>query len=91
MSNREAREGPTIVTVSHESCLGCKWHEMIMWKSGRNPVYHHYCNHPDSKWEHKSFVDPRSSWIGESNHTPAWCPVKQAAQGGGAAEHGEHS
>ena len=78
--NTGDHEGPALITVSHESCLGCKWHEIIMVESGLCPIYYYYCNHPKSMLVHKSLVDPRSAWIGEDDHTPNWCPVKLAAQ-----------
>jgi len=78
--NTGDREGPALITVSHESCLGCKWHEQDMIKSSWRPEYQHSCNHPDADPRHRVYIDSYAARIGDSDRTPNWCPVKLAAQ-----------
>lgn len=39
--------GSKIYTYSERRCISCKYHHQRMFISGRNPIYHHYCEHPD--------------------------------------------
>lgn len=75
-----AHEGPTKLQFSYQSCSGCKWHEQKMMKSGRDPEYWHYCQHPDTKF--RDFIiqgEPDGCYIGKDDHTPPWCPVTTPA------------
>lgn len=64
------REGPWICGDSRQSCFGCKWHDMQMVRSGLDPEYDHYCQHPDAPHTVAGGV----AWIGKSDVTPRWCP-----------------
>lgn len=55
----------------------CKYHTQKMMRSGREPIYHHYCEHPD-KWNenfNSDFMETnKGTFIGETSDTPHWCP-----------------
>lgn len=68
-------EGPTTWTHSRQSCMGCKWHEQAMMKSGLHPIYNHYCEHPLSTGVSEKERGTKGKWIGQSDATPTWCPV----------------
>ncbi len=38
-------------TITEETCYPCKYWAQVLWKSGLDPVYHRYCQHP-SKMGH---------------------------------------
>ncbi len=63
-------KGYTVVTETWKSCLGCDYHDHTMIRSGRNPLYHNRCQHPQWKDE---FSDRRV--IGGTDYTPSWCPL----------------
>ncbi len=68
-------EGPQVIASQHQTCGFCKYHDQRMQISGMNPVYDHYCKHPDSPRSRLAFWhDSGSVWIGTSDHTPTWCP-----------------
>jgi hypothetical protein len=70
--------GPTKVTRAWESCLGCTMHVQRMLKSGRDPEFEHFCKHPLVSTVNAAIVEVTGfgNYIGESDDTPAWCPVK---------------
>ena len=69
------REGPATFVETRQSCLGCKWHDWRMFKSGLDPVYEGYCKHPDPMISvpHEFFG---GRYIGRTDRTPSWCPVQ---------------
>lgn len=80
----EKQVGPRDWRVyGYTSCMGCCHHDQTMIKSGRNPIYWHYCNHPDSKarpesglaWTGLKLLPSKGRLIGENHVTPDWCPV----------------
>jgi len=73
------KEGPFIQSHKYLSCGFCKWLEREMIQSGRQPIYHFYCKHPQMiKKEHESKIMGRDvRYIGESWRTPSWCPAKE--------------
>ena len=60
---------------TQKSCGLCKWHKQTMIHSGRNPLYHHFCNHP------KGRDSLGENFIGEDSYTPDWCPVGALKEG----------
>lgn len=77
------REGPDTIMQQYQSCLGCRHHEQHMRVSGRNPVYDHYCKHPGSPKGFTAILFPGAAWIGDSDHTPGWCPILNPAPDAG--------
>jgi hypothetical protein len=71
--------GPTIKTIpaiNYKSCDGCKFHKREMLKSGRDPVYSHYCKNEEALCGLKTTFGGR--YIGDSDKVPSWCPVLPA-------------
>ena len=73
--------GPVKMEWSEWSCGLCKWHRQTMVHSGRHPLYHHYCSHPDVTHDGFELVSPfvaehDGRFIGEGDRTPQWCPAK---------------
>lgn len=64
------KEGSVVVTATHRSCMGCKYLDTTMVRSGKHPLHHHRCRHP--KWEEELYGN---RIIGESDRTPSWCPL----------------
>lgn len=76
--------GPTAFTLPRhqKSCVLCKYHDQQMVRSGLNPVYRHYCTHPNAKPinEHPIMLTyTPERYIGQSSDTPQWCPVLNTA------------
>ena len=77
--------GSTVRQYSRLECGLCKYHFKRMFKSGRNPIYHHFCEHPgiDEKSVKQSkgleTINDLSSdrFIGETDITPDWCPISR--------------
>lgn len=71
------QEGPhtrNVLGHTEQTCFGCKWHESRMRKSGRDPVYEHFCKHP-AQAHMRVHLDP-GAYIGTTDDTPlSWCPV----------------
>jgi hypothetical protein len=67
-------EGPQLVASQHRTCCFCRYHDQRMQISGMNPVYDHYCKHPESPKNRYAFRHDGSAWIGTSDMTPLWCP-----------------
>ena len=68
-------EGPRLeeIHIKKQVCNGCDHHQQELFKSGREPVYWHYCNHARANDELMLRGGRRR--IGESSDTPEWCPV----------------
>ena len=70
------RDGPTVISASYRSCSGCKFHDRKMLMSGLDPVYEHFCKHPNVSDDGPlSDLLGRDRLIGRSDHTPGWCPL----------------
>jgi hypothetical protein len=71
-------EGPTQTTIPQQSfttCSGCKYFSRSLWRSGRDPVYHNNCEHPELRDTLRKFGNNL-----HENHlgiveTPGWCPI----------------
>ena len=77
------------VKTSGNSCGLCKWHSQRMLRSGRDPIYEHFCGHPDAPLRANNLAESDSQilagllgrdllegvFIGKSCSTPGWCPV----------------
>lgn len=68
-------------TVNEETCYPCKYWSQVQWKSGRDPEYHRYCQHPTVQ------DDPIGAFGGKgrlistySNERPIWCPIRGDAE-----------
>lgn len=76
------RDGPIAFTKTEYSCGLCRYHKSHMQRSGRDPVYHHYCTHPDAEPKTclvgiaaLNSLEPDGRFIGRSELTPDWCPI----------------
>lgn len=65
---------PKGFTVIKETYF-CEYLDSTMIRSGRNPLFHHKCQHPQWKDE---WSDNRV--IGDSDRTPSWCPLIPKAE-----------
>jgi hypothetical protein len=65
-------EGPTHFSVMIHRCYLCKYLNRDMQQSGRDPVYHNSCKHPDVV-EHDNWGSSVRD-IGYKDDTPTWCP-----------------
>lgn len=63
-------KGFTVIKETYKSCQFCEYLDSTMIRSGRHPLYHHKCRHPQWKDE---YADSRV--IGERDRTPSWCPL----------------
>ena len=80
-SNRltQMNEGPSLQTINEKyyTCIGCKYLERVMMKSGKRPVYSHHCKHVEK--QDRGFNDlllrAYGGNIGISDRTPSWCPI----------------
>lgn len=77
------KEGPTTntFTVTNTTCFDCKYHESNLMKSGKDPIYNHFCLHPESTETNENYTplyllldDIKKVYIGKSSTTPEWCP-----------------
>ena len=79
MATREQKawnkDGPTIFQSMELRCGMCRHHSQSMQRSGRNPIYHHFCTHPNAGEGERIGALRRGHFIGESDHTPDWCPA----------------
>lgn len=58
-----------------EVCWPCKFFNRQLWKSGREPVYHSYCQHHGAKMEEER--DERGVFIGANTDIrPDFCPIR---------------
>lgn len=76
----EEQVGPTIrrINRTEKRCGMCKYHENYMRHSGMNPVYDHYCSHPEATAETLFvFQHDEGRHIGIEDETPDWCPVNK--------------
>lgn len=79
------REGPTTYRPGIvRTCLGCKWLDHSMLRSGRDPIYENRCVHPShpgppATWVASGLPSYRGREIGRGVEpsTPDWCPVQQ--------------
>lgn len=80
------REGFVRSTISKNSCGLCKWHTQRMLRSGRDPIYEHFCQHndaartidnntPKSDLQILLNLEERGVYIGKTSDTPSWCPI----------------
>jgi hypothetical protein len=72
--NKEGFSEINIPAVTIKSCLGCKYYEHRLYKSGRHPEYHDTCKNPETELliMGKRFInDYQEHGIVE---TPDWCP-----------------
>ena len=72
----EGKAGPTRIIIETLRCRFCKYHQSNMVMSGRNPLYAHYCSHPDLPDWSKSWVMKGWRMLGDDDYTPDWCPEK---------------
>ena len=75
----DMREGPALLELPVLRCSGCRHLERIMWRSGQNPIYQHYCKHPNAT-AGDAFLLPKikgadGELIGDSDVSPNWCPL----------------
>lgn len=73
------QEGP--VERKEYYCSMCKYHSQRMMRSGRNPIYRHYCSHPDKKDDQnlKDYMyNDEGAFTGSRGIAPGWCPFLQA-------------
>ena len=69
------REGPLKIKIPMTfkfDCLGCKYHDMRMVRSGLDPVYRHDCTHPEAPKSPMKLSFTGN--IGKTTDTPDWCP-----------------
>lgn len=59
------KEGFITLTDTYRFCLGCKYLDETIIRSGRDPLRRYRCNHP--QWK-------ESPLIGIECRTPRWCP-----------------
>ena len=81
-------DGPTTHQYAFTSCGLCRFHKQFMERSGHEPVYRHFCEHPtwlgDTDW----IFPTRGRDLGHSDRTPYDCPylVDRAAAEAAAKE-----
>jgi hypothetical protein len=78
------KEGPTLIEVpaqaayNYKSCMGCKYKNHQLVRSGFNPIYKNNCEHPDLPENIKSksynYYDGNLDNILLNGKTPDWCP-----------------
>lgn len=66
------RVGPSKLTISYQSCTGCRYLLRVIVRSGREPVYDNGCTHSGSPLFK---LNNRETPIGPEDKTPIWCPV----------------
>ncbi len=52
----------------YKSCMDCKFYKQRLFRSGRDPIYHHTC-------AHISAVPVMDNNLPNEDRTPDWCPV----------------
>ena len=79
-----SKEGPTIIEVpaqaaySYKSCMGCKYKNHQLVRSGFDPIYRNDCEHPNLSKDNKIYN--LFSYSGNlddillNGKTPEWCP-----------------
>jgi hypothetical protein len=73
------QEGPRIGLTRptyYKTCVGCKYHQSTLFKSGRDPIYNHKCTHPTvsgRKYPYNSDLHEDEN----GNVEPGdWCPFE---------------
>lgn len=75
--------GPTIRRIGDRDeaiCTGCLFERMLLRRSGTEPIYDHYCSHPQARLLAADFQQGRDGpdigvHLGTTAQTPHWCPV----------------
>lgn len=71
----------------YQSCMGCRYHDQRMIKSGLHPLYWHYCLHPSNPkmlMEGNMFGE-KGRLIGSNHVTPMWCEALKSSMSGSAS------
>ena len=76
----QGNEGPTEIRTVQLHCPGCKYHTSKMVMSGRDPVYDHFCKHPESIEKYSHVGERDGVWMGSTGITPWWCPYRKENQ-----------
>lgn len=75
--------GPTTIQLTDKVCGLCQYHKHDMIKSGLDPIYEHYCEHPDILREESRYTQIRVNHpssgrlVGTKDRTPHWCPFME--------------
>lgn len=72
------KEGPTTLQLSETRCGLCQYHDQTMLRSGRHPIYEHFCTHPESGQSAYESRHNAGREIGRDDITPGWCPYIKA-------------
>lgn len=67
-------EGPTTHQYTATTCGLCSFHKQFMERSGLDPVYQHFCEHPTWLGDTDVIYNTRGRHLGRSDRTPYDCP-----------------
>lgn len=69
------------VNYDYESCHPCKFFAHMLFKSGRDPIYESFCEHP-SNLKPSFYGREKGRLIDHhgSDRRPDWCPIRGDAQ-----------
>lgn len=75
----DSRIGPIERRHTTLHCNACDYHHPFPDGPADDPIYQHYCEHPDvlEKGQTDKKFDTRGRWIGSSDETPVWCPATE--------------
>lgn len=88
------QEGPKEIVIPEQrfmSCHGCDFHTNRLFQSGRNPVYHDNCNHPDFPRKPRALSGNLHKNIDGHLQTPIDCPFRKKEQRDSAGSYGHGS